>query len=135
MASQTGKTVLVVDDEPDVVTYLTTVLQDNGYETDSAQNGNEALEKVKQNPPALICLDMSMPEKSGAKFMKELREAPDSADIPILVVTGVTGYGSKPEEFQKFLSTRSQFPPPEGFIAKPIEPEDFIKKVEELVAK
>lgn len=132
MASEPRKTVLVVDDEPDVVTYLTTVLKDNGYETDSAQNGNEALEKVKKNPPALICLDMSMPEKSGARFMKELREAPDSSEIPILVVTGVTGYGSKPEEFEKFISSRSQFPPPEGFIPKPIDVEEFIKKVAEL---
>ncbi len=132
MASETRKTILVVDDEPDVVTYLTTLLQDNGYNTESARDGNEALEKVRQNPPALICLDMSMPEKSGARFMKELREAPEGADIPILVVTGVTGYGSKPEEFEKFISNRSQFPPPEGFIAKPIKPEELIAKVAEL---
>ena len=75
---------------------------------------------------------MSMPEKSGIRFYKELRENDDTKSIPVIVVTGVTGF-SGPEDFQKFIESRKQFPPPEGFVAKPIEHEELIGKVKELI--
>lgn len=127
------KTILVVDDEPDVVTYLTTLLEDNGYATVSAGDGNEAMTKIKESKPDLITLDMSMPEKSGVKFYRELKEDADLASIPVLVVTGVTGYGGKGSEFEKFISSRKQIPPPDGFIEKPLDDrEKFLEKVKEL---
>ena len=134
MAADTGKKlVLVVDDEPDVVTYITTLLQDNGYETASAADGVKAMAQIKENRPALITLDMSMPEKSGVKVYREVKESAETADIPILVITGVTGFGGKSEDFEKFLGSRRQVPPPDGFIAKPIEPKDMIAKVKDLI--
>jgi CheY-like chemotaxis protein len=134
MAADAGKKlILVVDDEADIVTYLTTLFQDNGYETMSAANGNEGIEKVKERKPDLVTLDMSMPEKSGVRAYKELKENDGTKDIPVLVVTGVTGFGGKPEEFQKFLSSRKQFPPPEGFVPKPLDREELLGKVKELI--
>ena len=134
MAGEEGKKlVLVVDDEPDIVTYLTTLLQDNGYATVSAANGVEASARVKEQRPDLITLDMSMPEKSGVKVYRELKESSDMNTIPVLVVTGITGYGGKSEEFKKFLGTRRQVPPPDGFIPKPIEPEELLTRVKELI--
>ena len=127
-----NKRILVVDDEPDVVTYLTTLLEDNGYQTDSAKDGNQAMERVKQNKPDLITLDMSMPEKSGIKFYREIKDDPDLAKIPVVVVTAVTGWGGKPEEFQKFLETRKQVPPPDGFVAKPIEKDELLDAIKKL---
>jgi len=127
------KLILVVDDEPDVVTYLTTFFQDHGYETSSASNGHEASASIKANRPDLITLDMSMPEKSGVKFYREIKDDPDLANIPILVITGVTGYGGNPGDFEKFLSTRKQIPPPEGFIAKPFEKTLLLEKVKTLL--
>ena len=50
------KKVLILDDEPHVVTYLETLLSDNGYETMSASNGREGMEKIKQDKPDLVCL-------------------------------------------------------------------------------
>ena len=127
------KRILVVDDEPDVVTYLTTLLQDNGYMTDSARDGNQAMDQVKQNKPDLITLDISMPEKSGIKFYRELRGDPELSSIPVVVVTAVTGYGGKPEEFQKFLETRKQIPPPDGFVAKPIEQDELLSIIKKHI--
>jgi len=125
MAGDEGKKlILVVDDEPDVVTYISTLLEDNGYQTVSASNGIEAGAKIQEQRPDLITLDMSMPGKSGVKVYRELKESSDMNDIPVLVVTGVTGYGGKSEEFEKFLGTRRQVPPPSGFVPKPIEPEE-----------
>ncbi len=134
MAADTAKKlILVVDDDPDVVTYITALLIDNGYETESAVDGVEAMAKIKEKKPALITLDMSMPEKSGVKVYREVKENSDLADIPVLVVTGVTGFGGKSEGFEKFLGSRKQVPPPDGFIAKPIKQEDFLAKVKELI--
>ena len=129
------QTVLVVDDEPHVVAYLEMVLQDHGFATLSAADGREGLTKAKAHRPDLICLDITMPEESGVRMYRNLREDPDLAGIPVVVVTAVTGLGGDPEPFRNFLSTRQHIPPPEGFFSKPIEREKFIEKVRELLAK
>jgi CheY-like chemotaxis protein len=136
MGEQQGgrKTILVVDDEPNVVAYLETLLQDNGYATVSAANGLEGMEKVRGGKPDLITLDISMPEESGIRFYRDLKEDPELAGIPVVIVTGVTGYGYKPEDFQKFISSRKQVPPPDGFVPKPIEREELLKRVNDLLS-
>jgi CheY-like chemotaxis protein len=127
------KRILVIDDEPHVVTYLETLLQDNGYDTDTASNGREGLERVKADRPHLICLDITMPEESGVRFYRDLKEDPELQAIPVIIVTGVTGYGGDPDGFKKFLSTRRQVPPPEGYFSKPIDREEFIAKIRQLL--
>ena len=136
MGEQQGgrKKVLVLDDEPNVVAYLETLLQDNGYDTVSAGDGREGMEKARSEKPDLITLDISMPEESGVRFFRELKEDPDLSGIPVIIVTGVTGYGGKPEDFQKFISTRKNIPPPEGFVAKPIDRDELLKGVTSLLS-
>ena len=129
------RTILVVDDEPHVVAYLEMLLQDHGYATVSAADGREGLEKAKSERPDLICLDITMPEESGVRMYRHLKEDPELAAIPVLVVTAVTGLGGDPEPFRKFLDTRKSVPPPEGFFSKPIEREKFMAKVDEIVNK
>ena len=131
MGEQQGgrKKILVLDDEPNVVAYLETLLQDNGYDTVSAGDGREGMEKVRSEKPDLITLDISMPEESGVRFFRDLKADPDLAGIPVVIVTGVTGYGGKPEDFQKFISTRKQIPPPEGFVPKPIDRDELLNGV------
>jgi CheY-like chemotaxis protein len=123
-----SKKILVVDDEQDVVTYLVTLLEDNGYKTVSAYNGKEAMEKVKSEKPDLVTLDITMPEKSGVKFYREMKENPDLAKIPIIVVTGIS------EDFKTFISTRKQVPPPEGYIQKPIDKEEMLNTIKKLLS-
>lgn len=127
------KKILVVDDEPNIVQYLEALLGDNGYATVSAANGNQAMEQVKKEHPDLICLDVTMPEKSGIRFYRELKDDPEFSSIPVIVVTAVTYYGKDPEPFREFLNTRSQVPPPEDFIAKPIERESFLASVKKVL--
>lgn len=133
-AEPATKKILIVDDEPDVVTYIETLLQDNAYETVSAADGQAALDKLKSDRPDLVCLDISMPEKSGVRFYREVKEDPELAKIPIVVVTGVTGFGLDPEGFKKFISSRRHVPPPEGFIAKPIDREELLGTIKELLS-
>lgn len=128
------RTVLVIDDEPHVVAYLEMLLEDAGYRTVSAGDGKAAMEKVKEKTPDLICLDITMPEESGIRFYRKLKDDPALAHIPVLVVTAVTGLGGQPEPFERFISTRKWIPAPEGFFSKPIDKDEFLAKVHELLS-
>lgn len=128
------KKILVVDDETSVVTYLEALLQDNGYETVSASDGLEGMEKARKEKPDLVTLDISMPKESGVRFYRDLREDRELAGTPVVIVTGVTGYGGRPEDFQKFISSRKNIAPPEGFVAKPIDQQELLKAVSDLLS-
>ena len=127
------KKILVIDDEPHVVTYLETLLQDNGYNTVAASNGREGMEKVRAEKPQLVCLDITMPEESGIQFYRDLKEDSTLQKIPVVIVTAVTGYGGEPDGLKKFLSTRKHVPPPEGYFSKPIEKSEFIAKIKQIL--
>jgi CheY-like chemotaxis protein len=121
------KTILVVDDDPDAVDFFITVLEDNGFATVSARDGNEALERLGESIPDLVTLDITMPEKSGVGVYRKLKESDEYKDIPVIIITGVS------DDFKQFISSRRQVPPPEGYLSKPIEPEQLVGKVEELL--
>ncbi|UCG87132.1 MAG: response regulator [Gemmatimonadota bacterium] len=134
--SQSGRTkkILIVDDEPDVVSYLKMLLDDGGYETVTAADGSEGLEKVRQEKPDLVTLDITMPEASGTRFYKEMKTNAELSSIPIVIVTAVTGYGGDPYGYMKFLSHSRLVPEPEGFFPKPIDREALLEKVGELLS-
>jgi len=127
------KKILIVDDEPDVVSYLEMLLRDNGYETVSASNGREGIEVARREKPDLVTLDVSMPEASGTKFYRDIRADDELVDVPVVIVTAVTGYGGDKYGYEKFLSGRRLVPPPDGFFPKPIEPEPFLAAIAELL--
>jgi CheY-like chemotaxis protein len=122
------KKILVVDDEPDARDFFITVLEDNGYATVSARDGNEALQRLEEGLPDLVTLDITMPEKSGVGVYRKLKEVEAYKEIPVIIITGVS------DDFKQFISTRRQVPPPEGYLAKPIEPGQLLEKVAELLA-
>ena len=122
-----GKKILVVDDEPDVVTYLAAVLRDHGYDALEAYNGEEALEKVLRDKPDLVTLDITMPEMSGVKAYRVMKEDAALKGIPVIIVTGIS------HDFKQFISKRSQVPPPEGYLEKPVKPEDLLAEVQRLL--
>ena len=123
-----AKTILVVDDDPDAREFLTTVLADNGYQTITAEDGAEAIAKIEQTPPDLVSLDITMPEKSGVAVYRALKEDDRFKNIPVIIITGIS------DDFKKFISTRRQVPPPEGYISKPVDHEQFITLVTKLLA-
>lgn len=127
------KKILVVDDEPDVCTYLEMVLKDAGYDTVSAANGREGYALAQSEMPDLISLDITMPEESGIRCYRNLRGNEALKSVPVVVVTAVTGKGGDPLPFEHFISTRPQVPPPDGFFSKPIDREEFLAKIAELL--
>ena len=122
-----AKTILVVDDDPDAREYLTTVLQDNGFATVTANDGAEALERINENLPDLVALDITMPEKSGVAVYRTLKEEDRFKQIPVIIITGVS------DDFKKFISSRRQVPPPEGYISKPVDFAEFLNMVNQLL--
>jgi CheY-like chemotaxis protein len=133
--SDAKKKILVLDDEPDVVVYLETLLRDNGYETISAGEGRTGMELAKKEKPDLITLDISMPEASGARFYKEIKGDPALSAIPIVIITAVTGSDGDPRAYEKFISGRKAVPAPEGFLPKPIVKEELIGMVGSILTK
>ena len=132
-AAKTNKKILVIDDERSVLAYLETLLQDNGYGTVCAENGKIGFEKARSEKPDLVCLDITMPEESGIRFYRNLKEDPELASTPVVIITAVTGEGGDPEPFKNFISTRKQVPPPEAFFSKPIDQEEFLNTVAKIL--
>ena len=122
------KTILIVDDEPDFQTYLSTFMEDQVFSTVVADDGVQARAIVKENRPDLITLDITKSEKSGVKFYREMKENEEFSRIPIIIVTGIA------KEFQKFISTRKQVPPPEGYFTKPPELDELLDAVNKLTS-
>jgi CheY-like chemotaxis protein len=123
------KLALVIDDDPDIVTFLTALLQDNGYETDSAVDGVEGLKKTRDRKPDVVLLDITMPEKSGVRYYRDIREDKELKSIPVVMVTGVM------QEFKHFISSRRQVPPPEGFIHKPVDKQELLDTVAKVLSE
>lgn len=121
------KTVLVVDDEPDARDYLSTVLEDHGFAVATAQDGSEAISKVEQATPDLISLDITMPGKSGVAVYRRLKEDDQFKSIPVIIITGVS------DDFRNFISNRRQIPPPDGYINKPVDADEFVRMVRKLI--
>jgi len=123
--------IMVIDDE-DVVTFLTTLLEENGYETCWAMDGVEGLEKIKRERPDLICLDLLMPEKTGILLCREIRKDPELKDIPVIMITGFAAPEYPLIDFKRFISTKS-IPPPEGFMEKPIDQKALLAAIKETL--
>jgi len=122
-----AKTVLVVDDDPDAREFLATVLRDNGFTATTAKDGIEAIAMLEKAAPDLVTLDITMPEKSGVAVYRKLKEDDQFKSIPVIIITGMSG------DFRKFISTRRQVPPPEGYISKPVDHEDFLRIVKKYI--
>lgn len=114
--------ILVVDDLTDNLFLLQTVLEAEGYEVDTADNGSSTLAKVEASPPDLILMDVMMPDMNGYEVTQQLRQNQKVPFIPILLVTahedandiqglalGANDFIRKPIEFDKLLTRIADF--------------------------
>lgn len=112
----TSQLVLIVEDEEDVARYVAAALQDDGYETLTASDAEEGLELARTRRPALICLDLVMPGRAGLSLYRDIRQTPELAETPIVVVSGLV-----PAEAAGKLGLGRTMPPPSAFVEKPID--------------
>lgn len=109
--------ILFVDDEQDLVNCAEVFFTEAGYEFVGASDGREALQKVREEKPDLICLDVTMPRLTGWDVLQVLQSDPETAEIPVLMLTaksqdqdkargwglGCTWYHTKPFDFDELL--------------------------------
>ncbi|MFH1113629.1 MAG: response regulator [Pseudomonadota bacterium] len=86
-----AKKILVIDDEPHIVKYITAFLEDSGYETCSASNGEEGMEVLKKEKPDLVTLDLQMPGDTGTRFYRNMTKSKEFKDVPVIVISGIPG--------------------------------------------
>lgn len=119
-----GKKILIVDDEPDTLTFIGTILEDNGATIFKADNGDKALELAKAEKPDLVTLDLAMPGKGGDEVFEIMRKDEVMKDLAICIITG------RPE-LRKLIYERD-VPPPEGFLNKPIDEDNLMLNVRKI---
>ena len=86
------KTIMVVDDNPDIITIVKTILEGKGYTVFSASSGPELLSLLKDHKPDLIILDIMMPEMDGLEVLTRLKGMADTATIPVILLTAKVQY-------------------------------------------
>jgi len=123
------KTILVVDDEPDVRRYLAAVLEDAGFRVKTASDGEQALEMIRSDPPDFISLDLIMPRKSGHKLLYELRKDRELSRIPVLIVTAHARDEMGRKDLQDLLENRVMSGPG-TYLEKPIEPSNYVRSIQ-----
>jgi len=121
--------ILVVDDDPDLVESVTTILKSKNHEVLQAYGGEEGLEKAKKERPDAIILDVMMPDKDGYEVCKELKADPDYSDIPILLLTAVVSQIPN----STYTSRMGMETEADDYVDKPVEPSELVKLVERLL--
>jgi CheY-like chemotaxis protein len=118
------RTILLVDDEPDIRLTLGMRLKKSGYAVLTAENGNDALDKMEQQIPDLVILDVMMPEMNGYQVCRKLREEPETKDIPVLMLT------AKDQAADRFWAEEAEVT---EYVAKPFEDENLLAVVKQLL--
>ena len=83
--------ILIIDDDPYIVKYLEDILQDDGFQTCTASNVEDALDRLKEESPDLITLDLEMPNEWGPRFYRRMVQETEHKDTPVIVVSGLSG--------------------------------------------
>ncbi|MHB8069178.1 MAG: response regulator [Desulfobaccales bacterium] len=119
--------ILVVDDDPDLVDMVSTKLEANNYRIAKAYDGIQAWEKIRQEKPAMVLLDVMMPNKDGYVTCGEIKNDPNFKDIAVVLLTAVVD--NLPTTSYTHHSGRTT--PADDFISKPIDLDKLMAIVQE----
>lgn len=119
-----SKRVLIVDDEPGLLSAVATCMRVSGYEVMTAHNGREALARVGEAKPDLVISDVRMPEMDGFALARHLRNSPQTAHIPIVMLTAYSETAGQSDGMRAKV---------DAFLVKPFEPDDLLGVVEEVL--
>jgi phosphate regulon transcriptional regulator PhoB len=118
--------ILVVDDEPDALELIEYNLRGAGYQVFTASNGKCALELARRHLPHLIVLDLMLPEVSGIEVCKTLRRSPETANMPILMLT------AKAEEIDRIIGLEVGA---DDYVTKPFSPRELILRIKNILRR
>lgn len=125
MAEKTFK-ILVVDNEPDILEFLSYNLEKEGFQVETAENGKQALEKAKKSQPDIVLLDVMMPEMDGIEACRTMREMPQFEHTIIAFLTART------EDYSQIAGFETGA---DDYISKPIKPRVLVSRLKALLRR
>lgn len=121
--------ILIVDDDPDILDNIVTVLETQPYRLATARDGKKCMEMLRQDIPDLLILDLLMPRMDGWGVIREMRSEPRFAQVPIMVLSTVIEDASRRRyELETGMAMDVQ-----EYIQKPIAPTELIRRVEKML--
>lgn len=130
---RTNRTILIIDDEPDIVMYLKLLLENHGYTVITASDGQEGLDRARSDHPDLVCLDIMMPRKTGVALYQEIKTDPGLKSIPCVIISAYeSAYTFKGQAFRRLVQDKS-IPEPLKFFEKPIDIPVFLDFIDETL--
>ncbi|MBS0308868.1 MAG: response regulator [Proteobacteria bacterium] len=117
------KKILIVDDSPTERYFLTDILVKNGFSVSTAENGEDAIVKIKADKPHLILMDVVMPGQNGFQVTRAISRDPDTQDVPIIICT------SKNQETDRIWGLRQGA---RDYVVKPVDPQELLAKIAAL---
>lgn len=124
--------ILVVDDSPNVLKIVSTILTSRGYKVETCDDIDQVSQRIQKGKPSLILLDIMMPSQvglDGISLFNQLRESEETSKIPVIFLTGIaTGTPQTEQELREKAGA-------DDFISKPFDPEDLVQRVEKLIKK
>jgi len=128
-----GKTILAVDDEVHAREFLSTVLEEHGYIAILAENGEEAMEIIRQNKPDLVILDILMPKQSGIRMYRELKTSESLRDIPVIICSGIARRTLLRGQAALTESSGESVPEPDAYLEKPVTPGHLAATIKKIL--
>jgi CheY-like chemotaxis protein len=126
------KTAVIIDDEPDITTYFSTLLTDAGWIVRTANNPNEGITLAQEDPPAVVMLDVMMPERGGLSTLIALRKDERTAKVPVVLVTGIQE--SLKADFGDFLDRFKKYQP-DAYLQKPINEDELLQTLKKVTGE
>ncbi|MEA3470589.1 MAG: response regulator [Thermodesulfobacteriota bacterium] len=128
-----SKKVLTVDDDPDIIAFVKTVLEENNYTPLIAKNGEIGLDLAREEKPDLVILDVLMPKQSGIRMYRELRADESLKNTPVIILSGIAK-----RTFLRSQEALTEFgdqpvPEPDLYIEKPVEPDELAETIKSLI--
>ncbi len=123
--------VAIVDDEPDITTFLGLALEDSGFRVVTVNDPNDALAVFRREPPDLICLDLLMPHRTGASLYLEIQRDEQLGAVPVLILSGLNAR----DELDEILNREGGLIAPAGYLEKPPARETFLEMVRKLLGR
>jgi two-component system, cell cycle response regulator DivK len=124
MSAPSGPTVLVADDNPDQRALYVDILTHAGYVVIEARDGAEAIQRAREDRPALILMDVTMPGTSGWNAVRALRDQLETQSIPVITITGLSATRDRDASFAAGC---------DAYLSKPVSPRRLLEEVRRFV--
>jgi CheY-like chemotaxis protein len=123
--------VLIVDDDPDIVDYLSFFLEDHGYQVAAAEDAAVARQEIDRFGPDVVLVDVLMPGRSGLDLLVTLRRDPATAALPLVVITGNDQILE--DDCQSYLGSHHGVCGPDGVLGKPVDRQALLTVLEHVL--